>query len=63
MEVDRRNTTVSFTLKGASMKRNKPIDGSRVYSVRSPILKQPGRQFVPCFVMCAQGQSVSYEIE
>jgi hypothetical protein len=60
VEVDRKNCIVTFTLKGPSTKKNKPIDGTRVYNVHSPILKNPHCHFVPAFVMCFQGDTIGY---
>jgi hypothetical protein len=54
VKVDRSEGAVQFILKGPKNKE------TREYKVESPILKVKKREFVPCFMMYHEGDSLTW---
>jgi hypothetical protein len=59
VEVDLQNCLVTFILQGSSInKNNEPVEGTRKYTVKSPILKEAGRQFIPFYQLQDRTDSI-----
>lgn len=66
VEVEVATCVVTFILKGESIKwvdyptTSQPINGTRKYKIKTELFKDPARQFVPCYQIEEEGDTVTW---
>ena len=69
VEVDKKNCMITFTIsktrffKHIDDRMTFVLDQPRSYRIRTPLLAQPRRQFVPYYTLYNKGDSVSWELK